>query len=213
MRLPWRSMLVHVVLLGILLGGSPVGASATWEQVTTVEGMQVERRPLPGTRRYEVRVVTSAPFSPQLIFETLWRHHEYPEFVPYLKHLTILKHAPTDKVLYEQITMPFVQNRDYTVKVTAEREPATGRMQVTFVSAPEDGPPPQEGYVRVTAIHGSWTLEPTRDGGTLVTYVVSSDPGGALPAWLVNRAQRHAAPALVKAMLDRVKHNLAHAAK
>jgi hypothetical protein len=41
-----------------------------------------------------------------------------------------------------------------------------------------------------------------------VTYVVTSDPGGALPAWLVNMAQRKAVPALVKAMLDRVKHNV-----
>jgi ribosome-associated toxin RatA of RatAB toxin-antitoxin module len=172
--------------------------------------MQVARRRLPGTGRYEVCVSTVAPFAPQVIFETLWRHHEYSNFVPYLKHLTILKQAPTEKVLYEQITMPFVRDRDYTVKVTAEQHPATRRMQVIFVSAPEDGPPPQDGYVRVTAIHGSWTLVPMREGGTLVTYVVSSDPGGALPAWLVNRAQRHAAPALVKAMLDRVRYNLAH---
>jgi ribosome-associated toxin RatA of RatAB toxin-antitoxin module len=213
MRAPWRDLLVHAVLFGVLVVGAPAWASAMWDQVTEVEGMQVERHHLPGTGRYEVRVSTSAPFPPQAIFETLWRHHEYPDFVPYLKHLTILKHAPTEKVLYEQITMPFVRDRDYTVKVTAEQDPATGRMQITFVSAPEDGPPPQNGYVRVTAIHGSWTLVPTRDRGTLVTYVVSSDPGGALPAWLVNRAQRHAAPALVKAMLDRVKHNLAHAAE
>jgi ribosome-associated toxin RatA of RatAB toxin-antitoxin module len=212
-RTPWRDLLVHIVLLGVLLGGAPAWANALWDQVTEVEGMQVERRLLPGMGRYEVRVSTVAPFPPQVIFETLWRHHEYPEFVPYLQHLTILKQAPTEKVLYEQITMPFVRDRDYTVKVTAEREPATGRMQVTFVSAPEDGPPPQDRYVRVTAIHGSWTLVPTRDGGTLVTYVVSSDPGGALPAWLVNRAQRKAVPALVKAMLDRVKHNQAHAAE
>jgi hypothetical protein len=86
-------------------------------------------------------------------------------------------------------------------------------MQITFVSAPEDGPSAQDSYVRVTAIHGSWTLVPTHDGGTLVTYVVSSDPGGALPTWLVNRAQRQAAPALVKAMLDRVRYNLAHIAE
>ena len=188
MRSPARALLLPVVLLGVLLGGALAWASAPWEPVTEVEGMRVERRPVPGTGRYEIRVSTAAPFPPPVIFETLWCHHEYPAFVPYLKHLTILQQAPTEKVLYEQLTMPFVQDRDYTVKVTAEREPATGRMQVTFVSAPEDGPPPQDGYVRVTAIHGSWTLVPTRDGGTLVTYVVSSDPGGALPAWLVNRA-------------------------
>jgi ribosome-associated toxin RatA of RatAB toxin-antitoxin module len=209
MRSPWRALLMPVVLLGVLLGGSPAWASGTWEQVIEVEGMRVERRSLPGTGRYEVRVSTSAPFPPPVIFETLWRHHEYPAFVPYLKHLAILKQSPNEKVIYEQITMPFVRDRDYTVKVTAAREPATGRMQVAFVSAPEEGPPAQAPYVRVTAIHGSWTLVPTRDGGSLVTYVVTSDPGGALPAWLVNMVQRKAVPALVKAMLDRVKHNVA----
>jgi len=209
MRSPWRALLVPLVLLGVLLVGSPAWASAPWEQVTEVEGMRVERRSLPGTGRYEVRVSTSAPFPPQVIFETLWRHHEYPAFMPYLKHLAILKQSPNEKVIYEQIMMPFVRDRDYTVKVTAEREPATGRIQVAFVSAPDDGPPAQAPYVRVTAIQGSWTLVPTRDGGARVTYVVASDPGGALPAWLVNRAQRTAVPTFVKAMLDRVKHNMA----
>jgi ribosome-associated toxin RatA of RatAB toxin-antitoxin module len=212
-RALWRDLLMHVGLFGVLVVGAPAWTSAQWNQVTEVEGIQVARRLLPGTGRYEVRVSTAASFPPQVIFETLWRHHEYSDFVPHLKHLTILKHAPNEKVIYEQIRMPLVRDRDYTVKVTAERDPATGRMQITFVSAPEDGPPAQDGYVRVTAIHGSWTLVPTRDGGTLVTYVVSSDPGGALPAWLVNRAQRQAAPALVKAMLDRVKDNLAHIAE
>ena len=68
----------------------------------------------------------------------------------------------------------------------------------------------QATFVRVTAIQGSWTLVPTHSGGSMVTYVVASDPGGALPAWLVHVAQRKAAPALVKAILDRVKRNLPH---
>ena len=131
-----------------------------------------------------------------------------PAFVPYLKHLTVLADAPDVKVIYEQITMPVVQDRDYTVTVTATTDPTSRQIQVSFVSTPEAGPPVQAAYVRVTAIEGSWTLVPTRGGGSLVTYVVASDPGGALPTWLVNRAQRQAAPAVVKAILDRVKQTL-----
>ena len=104
--------------------------------------------------------------------------------------------------------MPVVRDRDYTVRVTATADPTSGEIEVAFVSAPEAGPSVQAQYVRVTAIQGSWTLVPTRGGGSLVTYVVASDPGGTLPVWLINRAQRNAAPALVKAMLDRVKHTL-----
>jgi ribosome-associated toxin RatA of RatAB toxin-antitoxin module len=205
-----RRTLKHGVLLSILLGCCLAGASPTWEVVTETEGMQVERRLLPGTARYEVRVSTYAPFPPQVIFKTLWRHHEYTAFVPYLKHLTILTHAPDEKMIYEQITMPVVRDRDYTVRVTATTDPTSGQIQVSFVSTPEAGPPVQARYVRVTAIQGSWTLVPTPGGGSLVTYVVASDPGGALPTWLVNRAQRQAAPALVKAILDRVKQTVSH---
>ena len=114
-----RRTLKHGVLLSILLGCCLAGASPTWEVVTETEGMQVERRLLPGTARYEVRVSTYAPFPPQVIFKTLWRHHEYTAFVPYLKHLAILTHAPDEKMIYEQITMPVVRDRDYTVRVTA----------------------------------------------------------------------------------------------
>jgi ribosome-associated toxin RatA of RatAB toxin-antitoxin module len=205
-----RRTLKHGVLLSILLGCCLAGASPTWEVVTETEGMQVERRLLPGTARYEVRVSTYAPFPPQVIFKTLWRHHEYTAFVPYLKHLTILTHAPDEKMIYEQITMPVVRDRDYTVRVTAAQDATSGRIQLLFVSAPEAGPPVQATFVRVTAIQGSWTLVPTHSGGSMVTYVVASDPGGALPAWLVQVAQRKAAPTLVKAILDRVKHNLPH---
>ena len=66
--------------------------------------MQVERRLLPGTARYEVRVSTSAPFPPPVIFQTLWRQHEYPAFVPYLKYLTILTDSPDVKVTNRAIT-------------------------------------------------------------------------------------------------------------
>ena len=198
----------YTLASGVLLGGCLAWASPPWEWVTETEGMQVERRRLPGTTRYEVRVLTSAPFPPPVIFQTLWRQHEYPAFVPYLKHLTILTHAPNAKIIYEQMTMPVVRDRDYTVRVTATEDPTSGQIQVSFISAPEAGPPVQARYDRVTAIEGSWTLVPTRDGGSLVTYVVASDPGGTLPTWLVNRAQRHAAPAVVKAILDRVRQTL-----
>ena len=128
--------------------------------------------------------------------------------MPYLKKLVILKQSPDEKVTYEQIKMPLVTDRDYTVRVTADHDPTTGRIQVSFVSAPEDGPPENPTYVRVKDIQGSWTLVPTRDGGSAVTYVVASNPGGALPSWMANAAQSNAVRDLVKAMLDRVKHRL-----
>ena len=171
--------------------------------------MQAHVAPFASRYSYEVRVSTFAPFPPPVIFQTLWCQHEYPAFVPYLKHLKLLTDAPDVKVIYEQITMPVVRDRDYTVTGHGDlRIPRVGRSRRPFVSAPEAGLPVQAAYVRVTAIQGSWTLVPTHGGGSLVTYVVASDLGGALPTWLVKQAQRQAAPAVVKAILDCVKQTL-----
>ena len=198
--------LVSCVLLSVALLCCPARASAPWEYVVEADGILVERRPLPGSARYEIRASTYAPFPPPVIFATLWQHREYREFVPYLKQLEILEESPHEKVIYEQIKLPLVAPRDYTVTVTATHDHPSGRIQISFVSTPEEGPPEHPKYVRVTDITGGWTLLPTRDGGAMVTYVVASNPGGGIPSWMVNAAQQEAVPNFLKAMLTRVKH-------
>jgi len=196
------------LLLGNVLLVSMAWASNGWETVSHAEGILVERRREPGTTFYEVRASTHVPFPPSVIFATLWKHEEYVEFVPYLKKLEILQQSTHAKVIYEQIKMPFlVSDRDYTVKITVEHDATNGVIQIRFVAVPDEGPPEQPNYVRVKYIQGGWTLEPTSDGGSDVTYGVASHPGGTIPAWIINAAQKEAAPKLLKAMLQRVEKN------
>jgi len=199
--MPW-------LLLGSVLLVSVAWASDGWETVAHDEGILVERRREPGTTFYEVRASTHSPFPPSVIFATLWNHQEYVEFVPYLKKLEILKQSADEKVIYEQIKMPFfVSDRDYTVKITAEYQATHGVIQMRFVAVPDEGPPERPNYVRVKHIRGGWTLEPTSGGGSEVTYVVASHPGGAMLPWIINAAQKEAVPNLLKAMLQRVEKN------
>ncbi|HVR29932.1 MAG TPA: START domain-containing protein, partial [Thermoanaerobaculia bacterium] len=51
---------------------------------------------------------------------------------------------------------------------------------------------------------GHWLVEPWR-GGSRVTYVLWSDPGGAIPKWAINRASRRTLPEVVTALRDRVR--------
>ena len=88
-----------------------------------------------------------------------------------------------------------------------EHQATSGVIQMRFVAVPDEGPPENPKYVRVTYIRGGWTLEPAADGGSEVTYVVASHPGGTMPPWLINTAQKEAVPNLLKAMLQRVEKN------
>ena len=99
-------------------------------------------------------------------------------------------------------------DRDYTIRLRRMTFPGTGRVEVAFSSAEADGPPENDSHVRVRTISGSWVIEPDPGGGSRATYTVASDPGGAIPAWLVNRLQATVVARFVGAMLARtaVRH-------
>ena len=166
MQSPWRDLLVPLVLLGILLVGSPAWAAPRRGRCTGGRGHAGRASFLAGTGGYEVRVSTSA-LSPAGHLRDAVAPPRVPALVPYLKHLAILSNPRNDKVLWNRSRCPSCGSGLHGQAHCSEREPTTGRIQVAFVSAPDDGPPAQAPYIRVTAIQGSWTLVPTRArGGT-----------------------------------------------
>ena len=55
-------------------------------------------------------------------------------------------------------------------------------------AANDVGPPPAKGIVRLPTLRGSWTVTPAPDGSADVIYLVHSEPGGSVPAFLVRGA-------------------------
>ena len=105
----------------------------------------------------------------------------------------------------EQIHVPFVKDRDVTLRATRTLFPETGEYEVTSIAVPE-GPSESPDYVRVRMNESHWRLVPNA-GGTAVTYTIRTDPGGLVPAWIVNTVQARATAKLIRAMLDRALQN------
>ena len=121
-----------------------------------------------------------------------------------LKRLNLLSDTGDERVVYEQLALPVVKDRDYTVRLRKSVDPAAQRYVILIVSANELGPPADGSHVRVTNIRGGWIIEPGPDGkGSLIRYQMQSNPGGTIPAWVVDRAQRDGAASVVRAMLKR----------
>lgn len=68
---------------------------------------------------------------------------------------------------------------------TIRQDPATQSVTIDILGA-ADYIPPQKDLVRVKSIKGYWKFTPLGGNRVEVVYQVHNDPGGSLPAWLVN---------------------------
>ena len=50
--------------------------------------------------------------------------------------------------------------------------------------------PPDNLITCVSNTFSGWTLAPTSDGGSDVTYIITTHLGGTIPAWIINAARK-----------------------
>lgn len=167
----------------MLLAAEP----SSWEKVTVSDGVTVEQRPMSGSKFVELRFTTTSEKTPDSLCAAVFGDGKFDPQEPDLKSRKVLSESADARVTYDQIAPPLVSNRDYVVKVLRTREGGACRM--TFEAANELGPPPVDGWVRITGLKGYWLFEPT-EGKTRLTYVVFSDPGGAIPPFIAEGSRR-----------------------
>jgi hypothetical protein len=108
--------------------------------------------------------------------------------------------------VFQQLDFPFpISNRYYTIKLTAHDPAAAGDLFRVDWHLAEDLPTPRKGEGEpVLTNKGFWKLEALENGRrTHVTYYIHTNPGGALPAWIVNLANNAAVPRVIEAVRQR----------
>jgi hypothetical protein len=170
--------------------GSTSGAVAddAWHFVAERNGVTLERRAVAESRYYEYRARGRTPVSPALATASIWDGIG-DEHSPTLKHRSILSRSDDELVVYDQIRTPVVNDRDVIIRIHRVADARAGAFAITFESV-GDGPGPTPGYVRLPVVRGEWRVEPDAAGGALLSYRCYSEPGGAVPAFLVRSVQQ-----------------------
>lgn len=179
-----------------LLGGA-------WELAGEELGVVIWTRETPGLTTRELRAEAFFPVPAERVWEVLLDVHHYIEFMPYIEKTLVLGTHPEGHFEYQLLDPPIVSKRDYVAKVTLKANPKAGIYERRWTLTMEIGPPPSESVVRVSVNDGAWKLERHANGHTRVTYLVRTDPGGAIPAWVANRANKESIPALLDAVRKR----------
>lgn len=150
--------------------------------------------------------VAEADAPPEVVFNVINDFDHYPDFMPYVKESRVLSRKNDSEVItYARIAPPFVNERDYPLKVRMTRGiPMNGGIFKTEWTASPEAHPEIEGVVRVKLNEGSWRGEPLDDGKrTRLTYTLLTNPGGLIPAFVVNLSNTVAIPKLFKAVMKR----------
>ena len=164
-----------------------------------------------GTDIKEFRGTGIIDATPEKVEKVLADVADYPEFMPYVAESRVVAQEGSNVITYQRLNVPFVSNRDYTVRVEHGLiKNGAGEViyRDTWQTANQSGPAERRGVVRVKVNEGDWLLEPTGPDGsqTAATYQIYTDSGGALPAFLANRASQLIIPKLFEAIRKQVQN-------
>lgn len=182
-----------------------------WEPVSDRDGVRVERRAAPGTSYDELRLSARSALPVARLAAALWADRADGRFTSKQRVTRqVLEERADERLVYERTRAPIVKDRDYVVRQRRSFEPRTGVFHLDF-RADDGGPGPRSDCVRLKQLWGRWTITPTSDGGSDVVYVVFSEPGGGVPAFLVRKPQVAATREVVLEVLEWARSHPAQA--
>lgn len=174
-----------------------------WTQkAETEDGIVVCTRSLPDSGIKEAKASCTIPASPAQVFKTIMDYNTYKNISEYIQTTEFL---PSDEknawYMYQRLDLPIVSDRDYTLRYHTIENPRKNSYQVLWEIANNKGPAVQKNVVRVVTCHGSLTIQPDdKTPTTRISYILYTDPGGYIPDWLVNFANRRSIPDVLRAI-------------
>jgi len=195
----------RLALWGVLVAAVSAGAPpvpSPWEVVRTEpDGLVLEARSTPDSAFSELRVRATTSVSPAVVAERIWTRRADSVEGRLTERSEVLYESDTERLLYVRLRLPAVSRRDYTMRYRRQVEPVKGAMRIDFALDDAAGPAPTPEVVRMRLARGSWTIEPARGGGAIVTYQVLSDPAGNVPVWVASGEQKEIAIQMVREVI------------
>ncbi|MFI5139856.1 MAG: START domain-containing protein [Sphingobacteriales bacterium] len=176
-----------VLLLLISFTCAMAHAETKWELKKDKEGIKVYTGSTPNSNIKAVKVtcILNANFSQltALLLDT--KAHE--QWVYNTKTSYLVKQLSDSHLLYySEIIMPWpLTNRDVVIEMTITQQPGTKVMYISANTA-KNYVPVNKDKVRVPLSKVNWTVTCIGDNQLSIEYIGQADPGGSVPAWLVN---------------------------
>jgi hypothetical protein len=184
-----RLRLLALLAAGVIAGNTPSAEDCrSWRKVREGAAGTLYQRCLDDSPIDQVMISARFRAPPGRLFALVTDYEAFEEFIPNVIDSRVLKVSGNRQWVYHRLRFPGpVADRAYVMRSTATADAAhPGAFRVEWELADRDFP--QSGLpdgLRPERFSGFWDIGVAADGSTLARYAVHSNPGGWLPAWLV----------------------------
>ena len=160
-------------------------AQGKWELRKNDNGIQVYTRKAAIGSIKELRVICELETSKAQLISTIEDINNYNAWVYSNKKSVIIKTVGPDNIIYyTQSHLPWpIKDRDLIIELSITSNPQT--LNILAKSIP-DFLPKKSDFIRVPFSVAFWKVTQGMNNKLKVDYTFSLDPGGSIPAWLVN---------------------------
>ena len=173
----------------ILLGFFPLSGRSQddWKLKTDKDGINIFTRTFPDSKFKAIKVVVELDATLSQMVAVVLDVNTGAQWVYSTKSSVLLKQvSPSELYYYSEVSIPWpAANRDFIAELRAVQD-SHSRVVTIYGPIFPDYLPVKKDIVRVRRSEGKWIISPLGKGKIKVEYTLRVDPGGDLPAWLVN---------------------------
>jgi hypothetical protein len=160
-----------------------------WKEERSDENLSIFSREVPGTDIREVKATALMPGTIKEAVDIIFDRKNHPGNMPYITKSVVISKDDRCDVSYNIISPPVASNRDYIVRSCADKA-SSQETKLWWETATHKDYPENDDNVRVKVNKGYYIFRQIEPDKLLVDYYIYTDPGGSLPIFVKNIANR-----------------------
>ena len=182
-----KIVFLWALVLSVLSGRAPVYGQENWKLKSDRDGIAIFLRSLPDSKFKAVKVECELAASLSQLVTVILDVNTGDQWVYSTKSSVLLKQvSPSELYYYSEVNIPWpASNRDFIAHLIAVQDPYSKVVTIYGPTVPNYVPVKND-IVRITQSEGKWVITPIGPHRIKVEYTLQVDPGGNIPAWLIN---------------------------
>lgn len=178
---------IFLILLFVKSDYAQLVVDDGWKLAKDKKGIIIYTRPVNDSKLNEFKLFTSFNTKVEKLVRVLLDVENYDKWGEHVKYCAVLeKESDNAYYIYSEAKLPWpFVNRDIinlvSVNYSVKRDTA-----MLIIEGYPDYTPEKEGIIRIPVSKGWWHIYQVDEENVRIEYSYKVDPGGSIPAWLLN---------------------------